>query len=53
VEEHDANPRRDLSEGGRYVLGDAYLRPLLLGHALANSASGSCGRSRSFTPSGS
>ena len=32
--------RRELSEGGRYVLGHPYLRPLLLGHALANLALG-------------
>jgi MFS family permease len=31
---------RELSEGGRYVLGHPYLRPLLLGHALANLALG-------------
>jgi MFS family permease len=30
----------ELREGGRYVLGDRYLRPLLLGHALANLALG-------------
>jgi MFS family permease len=32
--------RRELREGGRYVLGHRYLRPLLLGHALANLALG-------------
>jgi MFS family permease len=32
--------RRDLREGARYVLGHRYLRPLLLGHALANLALG-------------
>jgi len=32
--------RRELREGGRYVLDHPYLRPLLLGHALANLALG-------------
>ena len=32
--------RRELRQGGRYVLGHRYLRPLLLGHALANLALG-------------
>ena len=32
--------RRDLREGGRYVLGHQYLRPLLLSHSLANLALG-------------
>jgi MFS family permease len=35
-----AGVRRELREGGRYVLGHRYLRPLLLGHALANLALG-------------
>jgi MFS family permease len=32
--------RRELGEGARYVFGHPYLRPLLLGHALANLALG-------------
>jgi MFS family permease len=32
--------RRELREGGRYVLGHRYLRPLLVAHALANLALG-------------